>query len=48
MRGICDVCITGNLKKCDIANGIGVRVTLFVSGCTQPLPGLLPAPDMGL
>ena len=26
----------GELKKCDIANGIGVRVTLFVSGCTKP------------
>lgn len=25
----------GNLKKCDIANGPGVRVTLFVSGCTN-------------
>lgn len=23
------------LKECDIANGIGVRVTLFVSGCTN-------------
>lgn len=23
----------GNIKNCDIANGIGVRVTLFVSGC---------------
>ena len=23
----------GELKKCDIANGEGVRVTLFVSGC---------------
>ena len=23
----------GELKKCDIANGIGVRVSLFVSGC---------------
>ena len=28
----------GNLKKCDIANGIGVRVTLFVSGCTNNCP----------
>ena len=28
----------GNLKKCDIANGIGVRVTLFVSGCTTHCP----------
>lgn len=25
----------GEIKKCDIANGIGVRVTLFVSGCTN-------------
>ena len=25
----------GALKKCDIANGAGVRVTLFVSGCTN-------------
>ena len=23
----------GNIKKCDIADGEGVRVTLFVSGC---------------
>ena len=25
----------GEIKKTDIANGIGVRVTLFVSGCTN-------------
>ena len=25
----------GEIKKTDIANGIGVRVTLFVSGCTR-------------
>ena len=25
----------GELKKCDIANGAGVRVSLFVSGCTN-------------
>ncbi|WP_325214973.1 anaerobic ribonucleoside-triphosphate reductase activating protein [Oscillibacter sp.] len=25
----------GELKDCDIANGEGVRVTLFVSGCTN-------------
>lgn len=25
----------GNIKKCDIANGSGVRTTLFVSGCTH-------------
>ena len=29
----------GELKKTDIANGIGVRVTLFVSGCTHHCPG---------
>lgn len=23
----------GSIKNCDIANGVGVRVTLFVSGC---------------
>lgn len=25
----------GEIKACDIANGIGVRVSLFVSGCTN-------------
>lgn len=25
----------GNIKNCDIADGVGVRVTLFVSGCTH-------------
>lgn len=25
----------GHIKNCDIANGVGVRVTLFVSGCTN-------------
>ena len=25
----------GEIKNCDIANGIGVRITLFVSGCTN-------------
>ncbi len=25
----------GNIKNCDIANGIGVRISLFVSGCTN-------------
>lgn len=25
----------GNIKKCDIADGPGVRVSLFVSGCTN-------------
>ena len=29
----------GNLKKFDIANGTGVRVTLFVSGCTHYCKG---------
>ena len=29
----------GSIKNCDIANGIGVRVTLFVSGCTNRCPG---------
>ncbi len=29
----------GNIKKCDIANGPGVRVTLFVSGCTNKCKG---------
>ena len=28
----------GAIKKRDIANGIGVRVTLFVSGCTNRCP----------
>lgn len=27
------------IKKCDIANGVGVRVTLFVSGCTHHCKG---------
>ena len=27
------------IKKCDIANGQGVRVTLFVSGCTHHCKG---------
>lgn len=29
----------GTIKNCDIANGIGVRVTLFVSGCTNCCEG---------
>ncbi len=29
----------GAIKNCDIANGIGVRVTLFVSGCTNCCEG---------
>lgn len=28
----------GKIKDCDIADGIGVRVTLFVSGCTNRCP----------
>ncbi len=27
------------IKNCDIANGPGVRVSLFVSGCTHQCPG---------
>ena len=29
----------GNIKKCDVANGVGIRVTLFVSGCTNHCKG---------
>lgn len=29
----------GEIKNCDIANGIGVRVSLFVSGCTNRCEG---------
>lgn len=29
----------GEIKNCDIANGLGVRVTLFVSGCTNHCKG---------
>ena len=29
----------GQIKDCDIANGEGVRVTLFVSGCTNRCEG---------
>ena len=29
----------GTIKNCDIANGEGVRVTLFVSGCTNRCDG---------
>ena len=28
----------GEIKDCDVANGEGVRVTLFVSGCTNRCP----------
>jgi len=27
------------IKPCDIANGTGVRVSLFISGCTRHCPG---------
>ena len=27
------------IKKYDIANGVGVRVSLFVSGCRHACPG---------
>ena len=29
----------GEIKNCDIANGLGVRVSLFVSGCTHRCRG---------
>ena len=29
----------GAIKNCDIANGLGVRVSLFVSGCRNHCPG---------
>ena len=29
----------GTIKNCDIANGTGVRVSLFVSGCRNHCPG---------
>ena len=29
----------GLIKKCDIANGEGIRVSLFVSGCRNRCPG---------
>ena len=25
----------GNIKYCDIANGIGIRTSVFISGCTH-------------
>lgn len=33
----------GNIKKRDIADGLGVRVTLFVSGCTHRCKGCFQA-----
>ena len=29
----------GAIKNCDIANGLGVRISLFVSGCRNHCPG---------
>ena len=29
----------GTVKKCDVANGEGIRTTLFVSGCRNRCPG---------
>lgn len=29
----------GEIKNCDIANGVGVRVSIFVSGCRNHCPG---------
>ena len=29
----------GQILKCDCANGIGIRLTLFVSGCTNHCAG---------
>lgn len=29
----------GNIKYCDIADGVGVRTSLFVSGCSHRCPG---------
>ncbi len=29
----------GTIKKCDVANGEGIRTTLFVSGCRNRCPG---------
>ena len=34
----------GSIKPCDIANGTGVRVTLFVSGCTHRCKGCFQPP----
>ena len=37
----------GEIKNCDIANGEGVRVTLWLR-LHQPLQNLLPAADLGV
>ena len=29
----------GNIKTCDVSNGIGVRTSLYVSGCTHHCKG---------
>ena len=39
MRGWLFYMYYGTIKKTDIANGIGVRVSLFVSGCTHHCKG---------
>ena len=36
---ICKKMYYGEIKKIDIANGLGVRVSLFVSGCRNKCPG---------
>lgn len=38
-RQRCEKMNYGEIKKNDIANGEGVRVSLFVSGCTHHCPG---------
>ena len=37
-----------NIKYCDIANGEGVRTSLFVSGCRRHCKGLLQRPWPGI
>lgn len=39
MCSICKAMNYGTIKNCDIANGSGVRVSLFVSGCRNHCPG---------